>query len=216
MTFRVLPIIATTAACLLGPAHAASAGPCSDGIAELGRKLAQSPSLGPVTTGTWPCNDRHPSRVRPSRRARWQTAAQRRPGHRNLRRQPRGRHRRHDGDECGVRADRHLPGRYAPAAAGLADRGGRISGQVEPLGRDCAGPDPGPGRQRCRPSRRPHVPGQDGTGAGAYAGPARRCPVPRRAGQGAPVGRLRREAGLAGTRSSPPGIAVPAWSGHSS
>ena len=30
----------------------ASAGPCSDQIAELGRKLAQSPALGPVTTGT--------------------------------------------------------------------------------------------------------------------------------------------------------------------
>lgn len=30
----------------------AAAGPCSDQIAELGRKLAQSPSLGPVTTGT--------------------------------------------------------------------------------------------------------------------------------------------------------------------
>ena len=30
----------------------AMAGPCSDGIAELGRKLAQSPSLGPATTGT--------------------------------------------------------------------------------------------------------------------------------------------------------------------
>lgn len=31
---------------------AAVAGPCSDQIAELGRKLAQSPGLGPVTTGT--------------------------------------------------------------------------------------------------------------------------------------------------------------------
>ncbi len=30
----------------------AAAGPCSDQIAELGRKLAQSPSIGPVTTGT--------------------------------------------------------------------------------------------------------------------------------------------------------------------
>jgi len=28
------------------------AGPCSDQIADLGRKLAQSPSMGPVTTGT--------------------------------------------------------------------------------------------------------------------------------------------------------------------
>ncbi len=31
---------------------AAAAGPCSDGIAELGRKLSQSPSLGAPTTGT--------------------------------------------------------------------------------------------------------------------------------------------------------------------
>ena len=30
----------------------ALAGPCSDQIAELGRRLAQSPALGPVTTGT--------------------------------------------------------------------------------------------------------------------------------------------------------------------
>jgi len=30
----------------------AAAGPCSDQIAELGRKLSQSPSLGPATTGT--------------------------------------------------------------------------------------------------------------------------------------------------------------------
>ncbi len=30
----------------------ASAGPCSDQIADLGRKLAQSSSMGPVTTGT--------------------------------------------------------------------------------------------------------------------------------------------------------------------
>lgn len=32
--------------------HPASAGPCSDQIADLGRKLAQNPSLGPPTTGT--------------------------------------------------------------------------------------------------------------------------------------------------------------------
>lgn len=32
----------------------AVAGPCSDQIAELGRKLSQSPSLGPVTTGALP------------------------------------------------------------------------------------------------------------------------------------------------------------------
>lgn len=30
----------------------ANAGPCSDQVAEIGRTLAQSPSLGPVTTGT--------------------------------------------------------------------------------------------------------------------------------------------------------------------
>ncbi len=34
---------------LAGQAHA---GPCTGDITELGRKLAQSPSLGPVTTGT--------------------------------------------------------------------------------------------------------------------------------------------------------------------
>ncbi len=33
-------------------APAANAGPCSDGIAELGRKLAPTAALGPVTTGT--------------------------------------------------------------------------------------------------------------------------------------------------------------------
>lgn len=32
----------------------AAAGPCSDQIAEIGRKLSQSPSLGPVTTGALP------------------------------------------------------------------------------------------------------------------------------------------------------------------
>ncbi len=37
---------------LLAVPVGAAAGPCSDQIAELGRKLAQSPSLGPVTTGT--------------------------------------------------------------------------------------------------------------------------------------------------------------------
>lgn len=37
---------------LLAVPTVAAAGPCSDQIAELGRKLAQSPSLGPVTTGT--------------------------------------------------------------------------------------------------------------------------------------------------------------------
>lgn len=37
-------------AALMLPA-VASAGPCSDQIAELGRKLAQSPAMGPVTTG---------------------------------------------------------------------------------------------------------------------------------------------------------------------
>ena len=37
---------------LLAMPTIAAAGPCSDQIAELGRTLAQSPSLGPVTTGT--------------------------------------------------------------------------------------------------------------------------------------------------------------------
>lgn len=38
-------------ALLLAPTLA-MAGPCSDGIADLARKLSQSPALGPVTTGT--------------------------------------------------------------------------------------------------------------------------------------------------------------------
>lgn len=44
-----VPALALALAAIPG---AAQAGPCSDGIAELGRKLAQSPSLGPATTGT--------------------------------------------------------------------------------------------------------------------------------------------------------------------
>lgn len=50
-------IVAGLSALCLGiiamPAGAA-AGPCSNDIAELGRKLSQSPSLGPVTTGALP------------------------------------------------------------------------------------------------------------------------------------------------------------------
>ncbi len=53
MTIRARIALATSA-CLAAAFMplAAAAGPCSDGIADLGRKLAQSPSLGPVTTGT--------------------------------------------------------------------------------------------------------------------------------------------------------------------
>lgn len=50
MFCRTLSLSASVA-CLLALSHAAVAGPCSDGIADLGRKLAQSPALGPVTTG---------------------------------------------------------------------------------------------------------------------------------------------------------------------
>jgi len=38
--------------CIASPARPVHAGPCSDQIADIGRKLAQSPSLGPPTTGT--------------------------------------------------------------------------------------------------------------------------------------------------------------------
>ena len=54
MTSRILHTLSASAACLLALTHVASAGPCSDGIAELGRKLSQSPVLGPVTTGALP------------------------------------------------------------------------------------------------------------------------------------------------------------------
>ncbi len=47
----VLGLSALCVAAAVAPA-AAIAGPCSDGIAELGRKLAPSASLGPVTSGT--------------------------------------------------------------------------------------------------------------------------------------------------------------------
>ena len=52
MSIRLFSVLLASAACLVGLSHAATAGPCSDGIADLGRKLAQSPALGPVTTGT--------------------------------------------------------------------------------------------------------------------------------------------------------------------
>lgn len=48
--------VALSALCIgtLAAPTGAAAGPCSDQIAELGRKLSQSPSLGPVTTGALP------------------------------------------------------------------------------------------------------------------------------------------------------------------
>lgn len=46
-----LGLSALCLAALAAPAPA-NAGPCSDGIAELGRKLTPTASLGPVTTGT--------------------------------------------------------------------------------------------------------------------------------------------------------------------
>ena len=52
MIVRLFSVSLASAACLVGLTHAAAAGPCSDGIADLGRKLAQSPALGPATTGT--------------------------------------------------------------------------------------------------------------------------------------------------------------------
>ncbi len=59
MTTRTRAALGLSALCLgaaLLPAALlptrAIAGPCSDQIADLGRKLAQSPSLGPVTSGT--------------------------------------------------------------------------------------------------------------------------------------------------------------------
>ena len=52
MALRIMSVSFACAACLLAFGHAAAAGPCSDGIVELGRKLAQSPALGPATTGT--------------------------------------------------------------------------------------------------------------------------------------------------------------------
>ena len=53
--FRADKVMAGLSALCLGVIvlpGAAAAGPCSDQIAELGRKLSQSPSLGPATTGT--------------------------------------------------------------------------------------------------------------------------------------------------------------------
>ena len=54
MTIRSSLLLGLSALCLGGVAASApaNAGPCSDGIAELGRKLAPSATLGPVTTGT--------------------------------------------------------------------------------------------------------------------------------------------------------------------
>lgn len=54
MTIRSSLLLGLSALYLGGTAMSApaKAGPCSDGIAELGRKLAPSASIGPVTTGT--------------------------------------------------------------------------------------------------------------------------------------------------------------------
>jgi hypothetical protein len=49
---KVLASMSTICFGVTGISAVAAAGPCSDQIAELGRKLAQSPSIGPVTTGT--------------------------------------------------------------------------------------------------------------------------------------------------------------------
>jgi len=51
-SIKTLAGISALCAGLIGAPAGAAAGPCSDQIAELGRKLAQSPSVGPVTTGT--------------------------------------------------------------------------------------------------------------------------------------------------------------------
>jgi len=50
--FRILAGLSALCVGVIVRPPGAAAGPCSDQIAELGRKLAQSPSLGPVTTGT--------------------------------------------------------------------------------------------------------------------------------------------------------------------
>lgn len=54
MHYRSTIVAGLSALCLglIAIPAAAFAGPCSDQIADLGRKLAQSPSMGPVTTGT--------------------------------------------------------------------------------------------------------------------------------------------------------------------
>ncbi len=54
MSLRSNLVLGLSALCLgtLAVPMAAYAGPCSDGIADLGRKLTPSASLGPVTTGT--------------------------------------------------------------------------------------------------------------------------------------------------------------------
>lgn len=54
MTPRTLSLVSASALCLAALTQVAVAGPCSDGIADLGRKLSQSPALGPVTTGALP------------------------------------------------------------------------------------------------------------------------------------------------------------------
>lgn len=51
-SFKVMASMSAFCVGVVAMPMAAAAGPCSDQIAELGRKLSQSPSLGPVTTGT--------------------------------------------------------------------------------------------------------------------------------------------------------------------
>lgn len=50
--FKLMAGLSAICIGLVAAPTVAAAGPCSDDIAELGRKLAQSPALGPVTTGT--------------------------------------------------------------------------------------------------------------------------------------------------------------------
>lgn len=48
---RTVALLSFSALCVSAFATPAAAGPCTDQIAELGRKLSQSSALGPVTTG---------------------------------------------------------------------------------------------------------------------------------------------------------------------
>lgn len=51
MHSRIFALLSVSVLCVGAFATPAVAGPCSDQISELGRKLSQSPALGPVTTG---------------------------------------------------------------------------------------------------------------------------------------------------------------------
>lgn len=53
-SFKVMAGLSAFCVGVIAMPAGAAAGPCSDQIAELGRKLSQSPSLGPVTTGALP------------------------------------------------------------------------------------------------------------------------------------------------------------------